>query len=571
MKIRTLIILAVVALSLGSYILLVERDQQTSEDLRMQKRRVVPGLDRDRITGIRIKRQGRTVDLRRLGDTSWLVGQWRADPALVDQILSGVEFLEHVRTLPDDSDRGRMGLTSPTAVLTLNQGSRPGIQLTLGRTDPSGQGVYLEHGSRQFVVAVGFRTMLQRDPRELLDKELMPLARQEIRKILIRHRGKPYTLQPLGQGWTVNQGRQRVRAHAQRVGKLLVALRSLRATRFPGQPLAAKAEPWIEVQGKAANIRISLPGQCPGRPTERVVQLHERHGAGSGLRSPGAGLSSVACVAQQELQLLEVAPTALMDLAPTGLSAAQLARIEIRRGGRTLVLRRDGGKWFMGQKEQADTDSVRRWAASLGALRGSLRSKATAGEALNEGHVTLLSEGKVEEALEFGQAAAGQVPTLRRADGVTLAFPEKVLDLLRTDPLEFRRRQVLEFSPLEVVRLSWTSRGRTRDYRRTGDGWQDKANAGTLDKVVRLLASLRVQRFLSAVPAMDSSVTLVLTLSPRALKPVDAGARAKRLLKVRLGVTAADGGCPGLLQGVPPFWLPPSVCKVLLSSAATDH
>ena len=561
---RTLIVLAVVALSLGSTILLVERDRHTTDELRMQKRRVVPKLDRDRITNIRLKRQGRTVELRRLGDGRWLVGQWRADPTLVDQILSAVEFLEHVRTLPEGSDLSRMGLTSPSVVLTLSQGNRPGIQLTLGRRDPSGQGVYLEHGSRQFVVAAGFRTLLQRDPRELRDRELMPLASEQIRRIQIHHQGQTYSLEPRGKGWTVVQGLHRVRAIPQRMGKLLVALRSLRAARFPDRPGAANAEPWIEVQGKAASIRILLAGKCPGRPTERVVQVHEREGAGQGQRS-------VACVARQELEALEVAPAALMDLRPTGLSAALLARIEIRREGRVLVLRRDGGKWFMGKTEQADVDRVRQWVAALGALRGSLRGPAITGELLDAGSVTLLSESKVEEILELGRAVAGQVPTLRRADGVALTFPEKVLDLLRPDPLEFRQRQVLEFSSLDVVRLTCSSRGRTRAYSRTGTGWKDSANAGTLESVVGLLASLRVQRFLSAAPPMESPVTFVLTLSPRALKPVDAGARAERLLKVRVGATEAGAGCPGIVEGQPPFWLPPSACKVLTSLARDGH
>ena len=152
MKPRTLMALALCALLLGGYVLLVERGQHSSDELRMQKRRVVPSLQRDRVAAMTIQRQGRSVVLRRKGDEAWTVGAWRADAALADRILSGVEFLEYVRTLPQGSDRARLGLDRPSVTLTLSQGSGPGIQLSLGRLDTSGQGVYLAHGSRLFEI-----------------------------------------------------------------------------------------------------------------------------------------------------------------------------------------------------------------------------------------------------------------------------------------------------------------------------------------------------------------------------------------------------------------------------------
>lgn len=572
MKPRTLIVLAVVALSLGSYVLWVEGDQHTSDELRMQRRRVVSGLDRDKVTGITIKRQGKTITLRRLGDARWQVGPWRADPALVDQILSGVEFLEHVRTVPEGSDRQRMGLTSPGLVLTFNRGDRPKIQLSIGRRDPSGQGVYLEYGSRVVVVAASFRAMLQRDPGQLRDRELMPLTGEQILEIQLRHQGRDYSLQPRGKGWIISMDRQRVRADPRRVGKLLMALRSLRAARFPDLVTAAGAEPWITVRGKSITISIRRAGQCPGRPTERLVYSHERDGSGkrqpAGQQPPASGLISTACVPTRELTALEVAPPALMDLAPISLSAAQLARVEIRRGGRALVLRRDGGRWLLGKNEPAGADRVRNWAAALGALKGTLRSPGAQGEVLDQARVTLLSESKVTEVLELGKAAAGQVPALRRADGAALWFPEKILSLLRPDPLEFRRRQVLALSALDVVLLSCTTGGRTQDFPRTKNGWKDRAMAATLDRVVAQLASLQVQRFLAAAPAMTSPLSLSLTLAPRALKAADAAPPTTRIVTLTVGAADASGGCPGVLDGEPPVWLSPSVCKVLTALAA---
>jgi len=558
MKPRTLIVLATLALCLGGYILLVESDQHTSDELRMQQRRVVPKLNRDVIRSINVKWPGRStpLDLRRQGDSQWRVGQWRADPAMVDQIISGVEFLEYVRTLPPGSDRERMGLTSPVT-LTLDQGSGPKIRLLMGGKDPSGQGVYLEHGSRLLVVPAGFLAMLQRSPGQLRDSELVPLGRAQIRRVKIRSRDQTVTVERPKKTWTVTAGASRVRAKLRAVDRLLLGLSSLRAARFLERGPAAGAGPWIEVRGEGSALQLGSPGPCPGRPTERAVQVGEREGKGPWRRS-------AACVPKDDLAALEVTPAALMDLAPTTLSAADLARVVLQRGGRKLTLTRVGGRWLMGKDRPADADVVRKWAERLAARTGKLWSQADGDEPL-EAHLALTSEDKTVEVLHFFRPAAGRVTALRHADGAKLVFPESILTLLITDPLAFRQRQVLKLSPYDVVRLSVTRQGKTRHHARTDDGWKDTARAPTLDAAVNLLAALRAQRFLATAPTMEAPVTLTLTLAPSALKPADSGPAPRREVKLRLGSGDVAGGCPATTPGQPPFWLPAPACKILLA------
>lgn len=431
MKPRTLIALALAAALLGGYVLLVERGQHSSDELRMQKRRVAPTLQRDRVTSMTILRQGRSMTLRRKGDETWTLGAWRADPALADRILSGVEFLEFIRTLPEDSDRTRLGLDRPSATLTLSQGGGPGIQLILGRLDTSGQGVYLAHGSRLFVVSASFRAMLEKDPAQLRDRELVTLSQDQIRAVRIHQAGQIHTLEPGGKAWRVGPGTLRIRAHPRRAGRLLVALRSLRAARFLVQPGEGTPRPWLEIKGKAGapSVRLGEPGPCPGRPTERRLLVTEQPPS-------GAAVTSACCVAAADLTPLATPPAKLLDLSPTDHSAATLARVTITRGGRTLTLTRDGGKWLMG-KAEADVDRVRKWVSDLAALQGTLRTPA-AGEALAAGRVELLSEEKERQVILFGEATGGRVPALRRSDRAALSLPTGALELLRIDPASFK-------------------------------------------------------------------------------------------------------------------------------------
>ncbi len=422
--------LALCALLLGGYVLLVERGQHSSDELRMQKRRVVPSLQRDRVAAMTIQRQGRSVVLRRKGDEAWTVGAWRADAALADRILSGVEFLEYVRTLPQGSDRARLGLDRPSVTLTLSQGSGPGIQLSLGRLDTSGQGVYLAHGSRLFVVSASFAAMLRKDPAQLRDRELVPLSQAQIRAVRIHHAGQTHTLEPGKGGWRVGPGTSRIRARARQVGRLLVALRSLRAARFVTRAGEGTLRPWLEIRARAGapSVSLSAPGQCPGRPTERLLRVTEKPAS-------GAAVTSACCVAAADLEPLATPPAKLLDLSPTDQTAATLARVTITRGGQTLALTRDGGKWMLG-KAEADVDRVRRWVASLAALEGTLRTPA-AGEALTAGRVELVSEDKERQVILLGAAIGERIPALRRADGAALWLPAGALKLLQNDPARF--------------------------------------------------------------------------------------------------------------------------------------
>ena len=442
MRPRSLLGLALVTLLLGAGLWLGGQ-RPDSDQQRAQQRRVAPTLVPAEVREVRLEQAGATPRVAQLhSGTRWeLVApvRARADRKVVHRVLSSTEFLEYVRVVPASRSPASMGLEPPRLRLVLRQ--RGGaVRLDLGRRDTSGHGVFLRHRGRVVVVHRSYRETLERAARALRDRQLIPLVAAQIDRVrlgrpAVAGQSAPWLRRNAG-GWTVTlPGRGTLRAHPYRAARLIQALAGLPAARFLQRaPSVDQPRSTLTIHSRGFTGRLALGGPCPGRVAQRVVRFRE-----------AARPWATACVASADAAPLTVEPTTLVDHALLRRSAAQLGRIQLTAGARTLTLRRDGGRWLLASGAAVDVDQVRRWIRRLGALRGTLDPPpgAPRAAALDAATLRLVPDQAGAEATQLlvGQATAGKVPARRHGDTMTLWYPGELAAMLRPEPLSFQRKK----------------------------------------------------------------------------------------------------------------------------------
>ena len=307
---RTPVVLAAVALVLGGYLFLVERHGGSSDDAALSARRVVPKFERDRVSRIEI---GGTV-LEKKGE-DWRIIKpidFPADHAAIDDLLSGVEFLESKRVI--EGKPGDYGLDKPRVVVKVGD-----VQLAVGKDDASGKAVYVQRtgDGRVFVVDKHFADQVDKNVDALRDRRVFAFDRAEVKTVEI----EGIVLKHEGTLWRLPDG---VRTDSAKMGDLLKALEDLRVQSFT--PCGASRK--IAVDGKAA------PDVCV-----------------------------------KDIEKIHADPDALRD---RGLLATRDPKaITIESGGKKVALAHEDGGWKMTapQAQPAEDDAVRRWIEDVGAFR----------------------------------------------------------------------------------------------------------------------------------------------------------------------------------------------------------
>src|SRR5262249_19349670 len=230
-RMGTPLALAAVAVVLGGYIWFYESKSQTSEDAARDARKLSKGFERDKVTSIEIARLGgRTVVLEKKGQgqVCRLVRAvaCAADRALVDERLSGLEFLEQQRGLEGKGVRAQYGLERPRVRVRTRGGGRE-LDFSVGtQSDPTGKSVYVAAGNepRVFVVDKRFAEQVDKGADDLRDKRALALDRAQVATLRVGD----VTLKREGPVWRLAGG---VRAAPPLAGALENTIHHLPLTR----------------------------------------------------------------------------------------------------------------------------------------------------------------------------------------------------------------------------------------------------------------------------------------------------------------------------------------------------
>ncbi|MBE7446024.1 MAG: DUF4340 domain-containing protein [Planctomycetia bacterium] len=180
MKLKTTIILLIVATIGISYVFLYERKQLPHEEWERLQKKVLPDFKASMIKKIELNNESGKVVLERTGDNFWYIVEpqkLRSDNSEVNSILSGFEFMNKVGSFKQEGDKPfdlkDYGLDDPKISITMYTGipAKPDkIQVTgpkdkytvfVGQKLAAGDNVYIKVDTSDEVVVV---------PGNLLDK-----------------------------------------------------------------------------------------------------------------------------------------------------------------------------------------------------------------------------------------------------------------------------------------------------------------------------------------------------------------------------------------------------------------
>lgn len=558
----TLVVLALLCVSLGTYILLFERKTETTEEARRAQRQLLPGFKRDAVRSLAIEPAGKPpilLERKAAGEPFRIVKPEAvaADTAATDGILGALEGLEIKRTIGAPGARGeaQYGLGGPHLVVRVD-----GIALHVGGKDATGEHVYAARGDEPVVLVVPrrFRDQVDRDLDGLRERAVLA-PRGDATRLVV----DGTTVTRTGGRWLLED---RTRASAQKVEDALRAVEGLKATRFlaPGSAAVTPSRRLARNDAEAA-----FGGACPGHAGE---VLGERKGPEPVLFCVAAdALGAIALPRDRlrETQLVTVRPGEVRGIVITGAGVD----LELARDDKSLP-----ATWAFKKgapkDAKADDEAIQKWLTDLGAYRAQAFVPAAGFAAQLE--VRLETEAGPER-LAFGAGAGGRRLVRRGDEPVALEVHAEVDRHIPRSALAFRSRQALSFNRFDAVRLTAGEELARKD----GEKWRldrpirAEADFDTIDALLGTLADLRAERFVAerAEPAHGlPGRRIEVELQPAPGAPSrDAGAAdLRRVVEIGRDVPGASGECHARAGGDGPvFVLPKPRCEELRAPLVT--
>lgn len=210
MKLRNLIILALVVMVIGAYIMLFERHRPTLDEVEAQAEKLLQDFDRDDVTGIVVVRDSSRLRLEKVGE-DWHLREpldFPADSSVVSTTLGSLAGLEADRRLPaTEVDAAEFGLNQPSATVILSTAGGSDVTLTVGDELPLGSKRALRlAGADEIVIVAGrFMSDLGRDVDDWRSREVVDIAADQVAAIDIGAGGDNIRAVRLGDDWKLLQ------------------------------------------------------------------------------------------------------------------------------------------------------------------------------------------------------------------------------------------------------------------------------------------------------------------------------------------------------------------------------
>lgn len=414
MRPRTLAVLLLLVVALGSFIWLYERDlPSTDERAELGKRllrldpetvRAVTLVSGDR--RLRIERSQATAD----STTPSNGGEWklieprerRADGVEVETFLEDLLQLERERTLEDVSSN-EVGLDDPRAEVALETATGETI-VRFGAEIPASSKTVVEIGGGPpfYVVSGALLDDMAREPNDWRSRDVLPFDTARIERLEILDPAEPVVLERAGDGFRVASP---IEDDADRaaVDELLQALVALEAEDFLDDGRAAFPDP-------AAALRLKVEG------LEEPVLLEMARGAEEGAPLRLRVGEEAFSVDTDLASLLERSPGEWRSTRWTDLEAFEVDALRFERSGgeqQELALRQ--GEWTRGE-ENLDYSVVSAFLRSLAEARGEVVETGASSLESPEIEIELESkDGRVETLRLWSRPERDVVQRLDRA------------------------------------------------------------------------------------------------------------------------------------------------------------
>lgn len=568
------IVLSVIAAGGVAYILVVDRDNATTQESEHRKRNLLPVWRADDIRSVTLTAHGQTAKValgaptaagQRLWEVEIAGAKHLASQQKVDQLLGTLEYAAFERQVSRDAvNDAELGLGSPSTVVVVEMASKA-YRLAVGGVAPSPKDArYCDAPGGTFVITSQLAAALDMFPDELRTRTFVPYLSVDLKALKLDGEGG---LRPFARAaWSGSRGagfrfdgstpEGDVRADAEVIDRLLGALGSLQAETFLPDAEADKALskrvtvtliPKDEKQPKAV---IEIGGACPGKE-EQIVAVR---------REPSR---TSACVPAEVMDAFKAPAADYVDLGVVGARADEVIELVVTQGGRTIEIARSGTGWHMRKpadrkvSPSAGNDVMNALAALAGAKVVSGGPKDLG---LEPPLATLRATSSVEgiggtkervETIEVGAPKGAQVYVRRLEDGAILELSADKLSTLIPSEVMLRDAAVLQLQRDHVRALSVgvaTKDGdRSQRLTRTSGGWAFAdakvaglaPDVGLVGDLVDTLVALKAVRWAAAKD--DGSFGLEKPRLTLELKVSEDASAAGKSVRVEIGAATKDG------------------------------
>jgi hypothetical protein len=205
-RLRSFLILVVIALGLGAYLYFVESKREPGEQKKQEK--VFADLQSDKIDQVTIKSEkGQTTTAQKRG-TAWQLTKPEpspADEAELSGITSNLASLEVQRVVDDKpADLKQYGLDPARIDVTFTSAGKP-RRLLLGQKTPTGSDLYakLPDASRVFLVPSYLETTFNKSTFDLRDKTILKIDRDKTDHLDVQTADRTLAFAKQGADWRI--------------------------------------------------------------------------------------------------------------------------------------------------------------------------------------------------------------------------------------------------------------------------------------------------------------------------------------------------------------------------------
>ena len=268
MSTRATMILLLIAVALGAFVLLWEKDQPGTDQRRKEAGRVLPGLEVAAVESLRIERPDEeAIEIERHQDGWRLTAplEDRADRFAVDGLLRtvvearAVQSLEAGRIEGGDEATGLGGRA--LRVVLESEGGQRVLEIGSRRAPGGRRYARLAGASKLLIIDDTLWEQLDKDASAWRDKELIDLSTVDLQRVRFVGRDLAFERRE-GRKWWVTAPLEDL-ADAGEVNNLLAAVVGLRAERIAGDDERERAgldQPTVEVElaGEDQTVRLRL-------------------------------------------------------------------------------------------------------------------------------------------------------------------------------------------------------------------------------------------------------------------------------------------------------------------------
>jgi len=364
-RIRNLIILAAVAITLGVFIFFIERHQPTSDERLKRVDRVFQKLDGDAVVGVELVTSHGPIRLAKENDEWRLVEpmDYPADATVVRTLVDSITNLDAERILPlGEVDLDDYGLDAPAlgVILVDSEGQR--FSLAVGDATPLGSNRALRRGTDEEVVMSSdvFVTHLDKDVDQWRSRDVVDLLEHDLASVEIETAEDRIRLVHVDGRWQLLEPLADL-ADLHQIQSLVSELNTLRVSEF------------LPVDLDPSGLGLDPPEYrvvLARADTEEIVTLE--------LSAFDEGVGTVVC-RRNGVDLFRVPDSIAIRLSKAPVlwrsdkvwpfSSWDVSTVEITNATGKVVLKDADGLWQLDDGGEAENAEVRRRLTTLADLR----------------------------------------------------------------------------------------------------------------------------------------------------------------------------------------------------------